>query len=285
MIPRPTTTRSDSARIPSGIAAYAARSASARRSSSWPTIGAVASTTSAPFRSRRTGWDPPVAAGAWASTSRSQAATARAQRSCSSRPSALAASGRRSPTRRGCRRRGTRSSSNGLGGDTGRLSAGPRADEPGPERRVRDDLPGRPDRPQGRVQVDERGCRDERLGQPRDPPDQVAPPGRVELAEDVVEQQERGPPVVRREEVQLGELEGEDRGPLLTAGGERRHVAVVQAERKVIAVGADERRPVPALLLGRLGEAPGERFTRRLSRRRNDVALVGDRQASLVAGA
>src|SRR5664280_3584035 len=121
MIPRPTTTRSDSARIPSGIAAYAARSASARRSSSWPTIGAVASTTSAPPRSRRTGRDPPVAAGAWASTSRSQAATARAQRSCSSRPSALAASGRRSPTWRGCRRRGTRSSSNGLGGDTVRL--------------------------------------------------------------------------------------------------------------------------------------------------------------------
>src|ERR1700690_3256379 len=216
MIPLPPTTRSDSARIPSGRSPNAASSSSARIRSSWPTIGALASTTSVPSPSRRTGRDPPAAAGTRETTSRSQAAPARAQRSCSSRPRARAASGRRSPTRRGERRRGTRSSSYGRAGDMG-ASARRRPDEPGTERGVRDHLPGFPDGSQGGVQVVERGGRDERLRQAGDAADQVAPARGVQLAEDVVEQQERRTPVLGGEEVQLRQLEREDRGALLPA--------------------------------------------------------------------
>jgi hypothetical protein len=45
----------------------------------------------------------------------------------------------------------------------------------------------------------------------------VRAPIRVELGEDVVEQEERWAPVQRGEEVELGQLEREDRGPLLPA--------------------------------------------------------------------
>ena len=39
-----------------------------------------------------------------------------------------------------------------------------------------------------------------------------------------------------REEVELGELEGEDRGPLLSPAGERRQLAPVVLETEVVAV-------------------------------------------------
>ena len=55
-----------------------------------------------------------------------------------------------------------------------------------------------------------------------DPPDEVRPPVRVELAEDVVEQEERRPAVELGQQVELGQLEGEDRRPLLAARREAR---------------------------------------------------------------
>ena len=68
-------------------------------------------------------------------------------------------------------------------------------------------LPGRPDGPQLRVEVVEGRRRDEGLRQGRDPPDEMGAAIRVELGEDVVEQQERRPAVVLGQQVELGELE------------------------------------------------------------------------------
>ena len=128
------------------------------------------------------------------------------------------------------------------------------------------DLPGRGDGDERRIEVVERRRRDERLRQLCDPPDEVGAPLRIELAEDVVEQEQGRPAVERGQEVQLGELEGEDGRPLLAARGEPGQVAPVELEGEVVAVRADERGAVPDLLLGRLasrrasasrGDSPG----------------------------
>ena len=123
------------------------------------------------------------------------------------------------------------------------------------------------DRAQRRVEVVERRRRHERLGQLGDPPDEVRPAVRVELAEDVVEQEQRRAAVERGQQVELGELEREDRRPLLAARREPGQVAAAELEGEVVAVRADERRAVPDLLLGRLGEAPGQGVARRLAGR------------------
>ena len=73
---------------------------------------------------------------------------------------------------------------------------------------------------QRRIEVVEGRRRDERLGQLRDPPDEVRPPVRVELAEDVVEQEEGRAAVELGQQVELGQLEREDRRALLAARGE-----------------------------------------------------------------
>ena len=119
----------------------------------------------------------------------------------------------------------------------GRLGRGRR---PPPSGVVGADLPG-PWRSatQRRVEVVEGRRRDERLRQLRDAPDEVRAPVRIELAEDVVEQEERRAPVERGQEVELGELEGEDRGPLLAARGEPGQIAAGQVEGEVVAMRPD----------------------------------------------
>ena len=82
------------------------------------------------------------------------------------------------------------------------------------------------------VEVAERRRRDERLGQLGDPPDEVGAPVRIELAEHVVEQEERRAIVERGQDVELGQLEGEDRRALLAARGEPGEVAPLELERR-----------------------------------------------------
>ena len=94
------------------------------------------------------------------------------------------------------------------------------------------DRPARRRRPQGRIEVVQGRRRHERLGQLGDPPDEVRAALRVELAEDVVEQEQRRPAVERREQVELGQLEGQDRRPLLAARGEAGQVAAARARRR-----------------------------------------------------
>ena len=104
-------------------------------------------------------------------------------------------------------------------------------------------------------------------GRAGDPAHEVGAPLRVELAEHVVEEQERGAAVERRQQVELGQLEREDRGPLLPARRERGERPAAHLEHEVVAMGPDERCPVPDLLLGGLREAAGEGVTRRLAGR------------------
>ena len=92
-----------------------------------------------------------------------------------------------------------------------------------------------------------------------------AAPIRVELAEHVVEQEERRAAVELGQQVELGELERQDRRPLLAARREAGQVAAAELERHVVAVRPDERRAVPDLLLGRLDKAPGQRVAGRLA--------------------
>ena len=80
------------------------------------------------------------------------------------------------------------------------------------------------------------------------------------------------------QEVELGELEGEDRRPLLAARREAGQVPAVQVERQVVAVRPDERGAVPDLLLGGLGQAPGQRVAWRLAGERRRVRDVAQRQ-------
>src|SRR2546425_7261381 len=94
--------------------------------------------------------------------------------------------------------------------------------------------------------------------------DEMGPPGRVQLREHVIEQEERRPPVEPLEEVQLGELQGEDGGPLLTPRREGGEVAALEREGDIVAMRSDERRPVPELLLGRIRETPLEGLARAL---------------------
>src|SRR5688572_10288483 len=90
-------------------------------------------------------------------------------------------------------------------------------------------------------------------------------PERIELAEDVVQEEQGWPAVELREEVQLGELEGKDRGPLLPARSEPGEIAAGQVERNVVAMRPDHRRAVPYLLVGRVDQPPGECVARRLA--------------------
>ena len=117
------------------------------------------------------------------------------------------------------------------------------------------------------IEVVERGRRHERLRQLGDAPDEVRPALRIELAEHVVEQQQRRVAVELGQEVELGQLEGEDRGPLLPARGESGQVPARQVEGEVVAVRPDDRGAVPDLLLGRLDEAAGQGVPRRLAGR------------------
>ena len=108
---------------------------------------------------------------------------------------------------------------------------------------------------------------------------------RVELAEDVVEEQERRAAVERGQDVELGELEGQDRRPLLAARGEARQVAAVELEDEVVAMRPDQRRAVPDLLLGGLGEPARQRVAWRLAgewRRVRRVAQGQPRRRGLV---
>jgi hypothetical protein len=80
------------------------------------------------------------------------------------------------------------------------------------------------DREQAGIEVVGRGRGDEGLRQPGDAPHQVRPALRVELAEDVVEKQQRWVAVQLAEQVELGQLEGQDRRPLLAPRREARQV-------------------------------------------------------------
>ena len=93
---------------------------------------------------------------------------------------------------------------------------------------------------------------------------------RIELAEDVVEQEQWRFALRRGEQVHLGQLEGQDGGALLAARGEGGQGPSVELEDDVVAVRADERGAVPELLVGRLGEPAAQRVGR---------ALVGGRPA------
>src|SRR5262249_44156302 len=70
------------------------------------------------------------------------------------------------------------------------------------------------------------------------------------------------------DEIELGQLQGEDGRPLLAARGEGRQVAARYHERDVVAMRSDEGGAVPELLLGRFLEPAGERIPRRLARSR-----------------
>ena len=224
-----------------------------------------------PRAARRGTRRPP--AGTRSATSASNVAIARASRSSSSRPSARAASGIRSPSRRIGRRRGVVIRAGPLGARLGdrraRRRRQPRAVVGGA------DLPRLGDGAQRRIEVVERRRRHERLRQLGDPPHEVGPAERIELAEHVVQQQQRRAAVELGQEVQLGELEREDRGPLLPARREPGQVPAGQVEGEVVAVRPDDRGPVPDLLLGGVGQPAGQGVARRLAgqhRRVRDVA-------------
>ena len=255
-------------RRPPGAAAKAASSSVPRRRSSWATIGASASTSSVK-PSRRI--DPAGAGGR-----RDALGDERLERGDRPRQAQLVLEAERpggirdevaEPDHRPAPRRAHRRRP-----DVRRARAAPR-------RGPRTDLPGRRDRPQLRVEVVERGRRDERLRQRRDPPDEMRAPLGIELGEDVVEQQERRPAVERGQDVELGELEGQDRRPLLAARREAREVAAVELEDEVVAVRPDERRPVPDLLVGGLREPAGQGVPRRLPGEWRGVGRVAQRQS------
>ncbi len=128
------------------------------------------------------------------------------------------------------------------------------------------DLPAGRDGAQGRVQVVRTRRRDERLRQLGDAADEVRPPLGIELREHVVEEQERRTAVEFRQEVQLGQLEGQDGGPLLAARGEPGEVPAGQLEGQVVAMRPDQGRAIPDLLVGGLGKASDQRVARRLRR-------------------
>ena len=110
----------------------------------------------------------------------------------------------------------------------------------------------------------------------------------VELAEHVVEEQERRTAVQARQQVELGQLEGQDRRPLLAPRGEAGQVpdrpVVVQLEREVVTVRPDQGRAVPDLLVGRLDEPAGEGRPNGLARPGRGVRFVAQAQAALLGG-
>ena len=165
--------------------AQAAGRGSRRRSGARGPAGAAPGPRSA--RRPRHRWRSPAAGrpgtprpppGTRSATSASKVAMARASRSSSSRPERPGRVGQEvaDPGHRPAPRRASRGHRRG----TSRAPSGQRPD-----------LPGAGDGAQRRVEVVERRRRHERLGQLGDPPDEVRAPVRVELAEHVVEEQER----------------------------------------------------------------------------------------------
>ena len=183
--PRPAgspVSRRNLAGAPPGAAANAASSSVARIRSSAATIGSSAATTTA-SGSRRTRRHAPTAGGTRSATMASHVAIARARRSSSSRPSRRAASGSRSPIRSGARPAGR-----GLRIAVGHASA--LAVQPGGPVDARRHGPGGAHAPERRVEVVQRGGRDERLGQAGDPPDEVRSALRIQLREHIVQEEE-----------------------------------------------------------------------------------------------
>jgi hypothetical protein len=131
-----------------------------------------------------------------------------------------------------------------------------------------------------RVEIVRGRRRDERLRQLRDPAYEVRPALGIELAEHVVEQQQRGVAVERDQQIELGQLEREDRRALLAARGETGQVATGELEREVVAMRADDRRPVPDLLLGRLDQPSSECVAWPLPGKGRGVGDVSRGQAS-----
>ncbi len=117
-------------------------------------------------------------------------------------------------------------------------------------------LPGPGSPTQFRVDVGRICSRYQGLGQRGNATDEVAAPCRIQFTEHVVKEQQRGPVVEHREQIELGQLEGEDGGPLLSARSECRQVPTGHVEDEVVPMRTDERAPVPDLFLRGLGEAP-----------------------------
>ena len=111
-------------------------------------------------------------------------------------------------------------------------------------------------------------------------------PIRVELREHVVEEQERWVAILGGEEVELCELEGEDRGPLLPARGEAREIPTAEIAPDEAAAGRLAVRyetNAPALP----GETPRDALRRRLAETVdkeawNGTTLVGPHRDDLV---
>jgi hypothetical protein len=131
---------------------------------------------------------------------------------------------------------------------------------------------------QFRVQVVQGRRGHERLGQGGDPANEMGPPVWIELAEDIVEQEEWRTAIELRQEIELGELEGKDGGPLLTARGERAKIAAGLLEDEIVAMRPYERGAVPDLLLGRLRQATLECVARRLPGLRRRIRCIAEPQ-------
>ena len=175
----------------------------------------------------------PAAAGTRSATSASNVAIARASRSSSSRPRARAASGMRSPSRTIGRRRGLTASAPPAAGSTAVADEpAPPASPPGPPRCVA--IARSAGSRSSSVVVVTNAWGSSAIRRTR-----CARRSGSSSREDVVEQQERRAAVLLGQQVELGELEGEDRRPLLAARGEPRQVAAGQLEREVVAVRAD----------------------------------------------
>ena len=93
----------------------------------------------------------------------------------------------------------------------------------------------------------------------------MRPPLGIELTEDVIEEEQWRPPVELGQEVELGQLERQDRRALLSARGEPGQVATGEIEREVVSMRPDHGRPVPDLLLGGVDEPASEGVTRALT--------------------
>ena len=84
-------------------------------------------------------------------------------------------------------------------------------------------------------------------------------PVRVELGEDVVEQDDRASGAVGAEQVGLGQLQGQDDRALLAAAGVRRDVAPGELDAQVVSMRPDQADAVPELLLARPRRSAGGR--------------------------
>jgi hypothetical protein len=127
--------------------------------------------------------------------------------------------------------------------------------------------------------------RDERLGQLRDAPHQVSASLGIQLTEHVVEQEQRRAAIQHGEQVELGQLERQDRRALLPARREPRQVAAREVECQIVPVRSDDGRSVPDLLLGRVDQPAGERFARRFANECRRVTDVAEGPAAASSGA